>query len=99
MTRLCFMLSVFLGIQFATESLGGLKEMVTGHLYVFCLGRTVLLNLAAGVEGALDLRTHHTFAGGAGLLGAVRGHVHPDGHLLGDPAREPQAGLSQARDV
>ena len=72
-TRLYFVLPVFLGIRFATESLGGLKEMLLANFTYFAWG-TVLLNLAAGVEAALDLGTHYIFAGVAGLLlGALEG--------------------------
>ena len=66
-TRLYFVLPVFLGIRFATESLGGLKEMLLANFTYFAWG-TVLVNLAVGVEAALDLGTHYFFAGVAGLL-------------------------------
>jgi hypothetical protein len=66
-TRLYFVLPVFLGIRFATESLGGLKEMLLANFTYLTWG-TVLLNLAVVVEAALDLGTHYIFAGVAGLL-------------------------------
>ncbi len=41
--------------------------MLLANFTYFTWG-TVLLNLAAGVEAALDLGTHYIFAGVAGLL-------------------------------
>ena len=56
----------------------------------------MLVNLAAGVEAALDLGTHDIFAGVAGfLLAALEVTFILDAHLLGEHARERQAGLSR----
>ena len=61
-TRLYFVLPVFLGIRFATEKLGGIKEMVLASFTYFVWG-TLLVNLAAGLETVLDLGTHYIFTG------------------------------------
>lgn len=61
-TRLYFVLPVFLGIRFATENLGGIKEMVLASFTYFAWG-TILVNVAAGVEATFDLGTHYIYTG------------------------------------
>jgi len=61
-SRLYFVLPVFLGVRFATENLGGIKEMFLANFTYFAWG-TVLVNLAAGLETVLDLGTHYIFTG------------------------------------
>ena len=61
-SRLYFVLPVFLGIRFATEKLGGIKEMVFANFTYFACG-TVLVNFAAGLETVFDLGTHYIFTG------------------------------------
>ena len=61
-SRLYFVLPVFLGIRFATENLGGIKEMILANFTYFAWG-TVLVNVAAGVEASFDLGTHYIFTG------------------------------------
>ena len=61
-SRLYFVLPVFLGIRFATENLGGIKEMLLANFTYFAWS-TVLVNLAAGLESILDLGTHYIFTG------------------------------------
>lgn len=69
-TRLYIFLPIFLGIRFAKENLGGLKDMLLANLTYFLWG-TLLVALAAGAEAALDAGTHYVYVGLGGILGTL----------------------------
>ncbi len=69
-TRLYIFLPIFLGIRFAKENLGGLTDMLLSNLTYFLWG-TLLVNLAAGLEVALDAGTHYVYIGVVGILGTL----------------------------
>ncbi|MFQ5932070.1 MAG: hypothetical protein ACE5MM_06665 [Nitrospiraceae bacterium] len=56
LTRLIFILPIFLGLRFARQSLGGFKEMVLTN-FVYCFWGVFLVMIATALDIILGLGT------------------------------------------
>lgn len=71
LTRLVFVLPIFLGLRFAREGLGGFKEMMMAN-FVYSFWGVFLIMIITTVDVMLGLNTHYSFG--------------PDGSLMPLPA-------------
>ena len=71
LTRLFWVLPVFLGLRFVSESLGGWKEMIIAN-FTYVVWGMVLLSILHFVDDALALETHY---GGGTWMGTSIGQV------------------------
>lgn len=78
LTRLLFVLPVFLGLRFAREKLGGFKDMLLAN-FVYCFWGIALVAVVTALDVALSLKTHYGFgpSGEAMPLGQ-----HLFGHII-----------------
>ncbi len=71
LTRLFWVLPIFLGVRFAYESLGGWKEMVIAN-FTYVIWGMVLLTIVQAVDITLALGTHYQ---GGQFIGTTIGRV------------------------
>ncbi|MDA2926152.1 hypothetical protein MYX78_02780 [Acidobacteria bacterium AH-259-G07] len=74
LTRLIFILPIFLGLRFARQSLGGFKEMVLTN-FVYCFWGVFLVMIATALDIILGLGTHYGEPPEMSLAAHLLGHV------------------------
>lgn len=78
LTRLLFVLPIFLGLRFAREGLGGFKQLLPAN-FVYCFWGILLVMIATTLDAQLSLGTHYG-RGPDGEVLALGGHLV--GHLV-----------------